>query len=279
MHPLQAFIPFIYDGITFIVFLSIMITCWRMGFARVITGFIGCITATVVAATTAQPLGKALYSLLFRTPVVKMVESRLAGADMDTLPSALYALIKALPQGLLAAAGFEKETLTEHLRQLVIGNQAGAAGIIADVVVQPILVLLLKMVLFLLIFWIVMFFVNKLVWMFYGINRVPVIGSVNRVLGLAVGFLEAAVVMLVVAVLLSILASFSVNGLGLTIQGQRLVLISHDLFQRTVLFRPFIVANPLGLIVNAAEIDWEALGAAGTGNLSVAGLLESLVEG
>lgn len=256
---IQSFVPLIYDIVTIAMFVYMMSVCARRGFVKTVASFVGYIAALFVAASTAKPLATMFYSAFIRPSMTRSIESKLSGVQAEALPGALYQLVESLPQSLLEAAGFNKAALAGSLQGLAENGGQNAAAAIADAVVQPLVVMLLKMVLFLLIFWVAMFFVRRIVWMVGGVNRLPLIGSVNRLLGGVVGIVQAAVMMYVIAVLLMLLISLGSGELALTIQGQRVTLASQAVFEQTMLFKTFIHSNPLDLLMNQESFDLPAI--------------------
>lgn len=277
---MQVFIPLIYDIFTVGMFIYMISTCSRRGFAKTAASLVGYMTAIFTASSVSKPLATATYTVFIKPPITRSIAQKISELEIDVLPQALLELTESLPQELLAAVGLDKEQLVEVLLSLVGGGGQDAAQAITDSVVQPLVVALLKMVLFLVIFTLAMFFVRRLVWMFSGVNRLPIIGPLNRMLGGVVGIVQAAIMLYVTAVLLTLLVSLTGSGITVKIAGESVTLASAAVFQKTMLFRAFINTNPLDILLMKDAVNFsamsEAIGASGLSG-DIGALMESIL--
>ena len=246
---MQPFIPLIYDIATVIVFVYMIAACARGGFLRTIVSFIGYAAALVGAAVLSRPLAAGVYGSLIRPGVIQRIAEKLAQYQNDALPAGLLGLFEGLPEEVLGALGMDKEGIVDALGDLIQNGGQGAAGEIADAIVAPLAVMLLKIIFFYLIFGLLMIIVRRVAWVFGSVNHLPLLGPANRILGGAVGALQAALTMYVVAVLLVLLVSLTKEGIVIRLSGEDITLASYALYQRTVLFRVFVNTNPLDLLL------------------------------
>ncbi|PWM35250.1 MAG: CvpA family protein [Clostridiales bacterium] len=246
---MQPFIPLIYDIATVIVFVYMIAACARGGFLRTIVSFIGYAAALVGAAVLSRPLAAGVYGSLIRPGVIQRIAEKLAQYRNDALPAGLLGLFEGLPEEVLGALGMDKEGIVDALGDLIQNGGQGAAGEIADAIVAPLAVMLLKIIFFFLIFGLLMIIVRRVAWVFGSVNHLPLLGPANRILGGAVGALQAALTMYVVAVLLVLLVSLTKEGIVIRLSGEDITLASYALYQRTVLFRVFVNTNPLDLLL------------------------------
>lgn len=245
---MQQYVPFFYDLVTILIFVVMIASCAHRGFARTIVHFIGYAASLFVAAGLSKPIAQAIYSSLIRPAMVENITAKLSQVGAELLPENLMEVVESLPQVLLEAVGVEKDKLVTLLHQLITGGGGDAAGQIADAIVAPLALMLLKAVFFLLLFSVCMFLVRIISSLFGGINRVPVIGSANRLLGGVIGALQAMLTLYIIAVALTLLVSLT-GSITIHLDGQAVVIASRSIFQQAQLFRAFVNFNPLDLLM------------------------------
>lgn len=255
MLELQNWIPLIYDVLTLILILSMVFSCARQGFLRTVVGLLGYAAAMVGAAACAKPLAEFIYETLLEPPLVRGIESRIEAVQPDLLPDSLLQTVEKLPVFIFEAMGLSQQEMVRALHNLIENGGAQAAQGIVQAVVAPLAVMLLRSFLFILIFGVALFFVRRLAHMFGTVNRLPVVGPANRILGGVVGLLEAALTMYVIILVLQILLTFAGGSIRVQAEGQTVVLAGAALFERTHLFKIFLNFNPLDLLLYANQTD------------------------
>lgn len=152
----------------------------RRGFIAGIFGLFGTLAAIVLAALAARRLAPILFGLLFRPGLVERMQAAIAGGGAQSLSELLASALGFLPEELLAA---------------VAGNLGAAldfaapdiAEMVADQVVAPMVLPLIAAVLFFLLFGLVRVLLGLVQRMAVGLGRLPVISTVNGLLGAAAG--------------------------------------------------------------------------------------------
>lgn len=156
------------------------------------------------------------------------VDSFLKSQSLKNIVSS--ALPSKLASALIAAAQSSAETAQSILQACVNPDKAEAANIIEEAFVNDILIMLVKCALFLLTFT-VLSFVLRLITAATGlINKIPVAGSVNRVLGGAFGILKGGVALVIIAILAAGAAS---------LLGSKYSLFSESTINNSIVFKYF----------------------------------------
>ena len=110
---------------------------------------------------------------------------------------------------------------------------------IMDDIVEPTVLLPLKVIVFLILFSLVALILNLIANASKIINKIPIISSVNGVLGAVLGAAEAAIALVVICMLIRLVIS---------IWGNSLVFINETTIERTLIFRHIYSFDPLSLI-------------------------------
>lgn len=126
----------------------------------------------------------------------------------DSLKNAIEsALPSSLASAVFSAAQSSSETVAKVLQACVNPDDAKAADAIEEAFVNELIILLLKYVIFLLMF-LVLSFVLKLIIAATGIlNKIPVAGGVNRALGGALGIIKGSAALIIIAIIVSALSA------------------------------------------------------------------------
>lgn len=253
---MQDFVVAAYDIVTVLVFLYMIVVGARRGFLRTLVYFIGYAAVLLGAAALSEPAARWIFETLLRPSIVSGIAGKLSEVQQELLPESLLAFAQSVPEGVLGMLGLDQEQLVETLHGLIENGGAGAAGAITDSVVAPLAVNLMRLVLFFLLFSIAMFFVRRLAGVFNEVNRLPLIGPANQVMGGLVGAAQAALTLYVIAAVLKLLVSFTADGLVIQQAGGPLVLCSEALFSKTLFFKAFVNWNPLDLLLSLQETGW-----------------------
>jgi len=228
----------ILDGLTVVLALWLIVSSWKKGLLHTLIHGVGNLFSCLVAFVASRALAESCYKLFFREKLIstieKAVEEKAAGAD---LPGKLEAVVNALPKYLqagLSAAGITVQSLSDTVSDQTAESAKALGTYVTDSVIYPVLYILLQGLLFLLLFAACMVLVHCLAKVLRGVERLPVIGTVNGLLGGVMGALEALVVLFVAAVavrlLLDVTGGFS--------------WLNAPIIDETYLFRHFYYFDP-----------------------------------
>lgn len=196
---MEKFMPLILDVLVIFLLCYCTYRGYRSGFLKTVVNFLGYIISLAVAFAGSRILsewitaGSRGYFLNFVTERMDFS----AGAD-----SIAEQWNQAMPASLIKAAEF----LGIHVDKI---NPDAAvseiAGNVTDHVVMPIVGWLVQGILFLLLFGICCFLVRKLASALGVVRRVPLIGSVNALLGGIIGCLQCFVFLMIITSAISLI--------------------------------------------------------------------------
>ncbi len=189
----------------FVVTVLVMIrSAYRRGFLQSVVQTIGYIAASILAFWGSRVLSEAVYQLFFRDSLRgKLEEALIAASDSGDLAERLQKVAETLPQflqNLLSSSGMGPDALAEQLHGSVEESAAQLSNVILETAIHPLLTMLLQGICFLILFSAAMVLVRCLVKLLRGVRHIPLVGTLNAVLGGVMGLIQAAVVWFVVAV-------------------------------------------------------------------------------
>lgn len=117
------------------------------------------------------------------------------------------------------------------------GSSGFGSGILSDVI-DPIVLVPLKIIVFLVIFALLMLILNIIAQAAKLINRIPVISSVNELLGAVLGFAEAVIILMIISFVIRFIISAS----------DSLVFLNEQTIEKTMIFRHIYNLDPLKLL-------------------------------
>lgn len=113
------------------------------------------------------------------------------------------------------------------------------AEAITTVLLQPIATTMLRVVVFAVIFCLLLLLVNMLYRVGFGVNKLPLLGGINRLLGVGVGVIEALIVVYILCMVLVIVSALA---------GGKVEWLSWDELQKAKIFSALVgLKVPAGL--------------------------------
>ena len=176
----------IYDLVFLIVFAFAAVASWRKGFLASLTELVGAVVGVGVAVW-------ASYEQFVSGSVSEKVESAVAQSGGD-----LAAAVQAMD--------FLPDTVRDTLAQLVQGAGNALPEQITTAL-EPILLPFVQVLLFVVLCMVVRWVFRLLVGLLRHVNGVPLLGGVNRLLGLVLGLMTGALDCWLLALLLWFAAS------------------------------------------------------------------------
>lgn len=111
-----------------------------------------------------------------------------------------------------------------------IGTKETAAAFLEEEVLRGGAISVVQMILFFLLFGVVMLIVRLLAGLFKDVNKIPVIGPVNTLLGAAIGLVEGAIIVYIIALLIHLIIMFMASPM---------IVFNEETIQSTLLFKFF----------------------------------------
>lgn len=213
----------IYDLLFLAVFAFAAVASWRKGFLAGLTELIGAVLGVGIAVWASRTLAPPIYDQFVSGSVSEKVETAVAQSGGD-----LAAAVQSLD--------FLPDTVRETLAQLV----QSAGNTLPDQIstaLEPVLLPFVQVLLFVVLCMVVRWVFRLLVGVLRHVNGVPLIGGVNRLLGLALGLVTGALDCWLFAMLLWFLASVTAGKLEVLTMPILRQSIGYSLFGA---FNPFL---------------------------------------
>ena len=214
----------IIDVVLIIMAVSIIWRCWSLGLVAALISLVGKAVAYVTAIVLSTPIATALYHQFFRAMTLDYVSNKLAeqgvGASMDIVNKAmeleeakieLIAMIEQVMESAgLGAMMDVSEKSEDFISKITTGNLSMAESLV-DTFIQPLAIIVVRIFVFSIIFTMVSIVVGVIFKMGRKVNRIPIIGGVNHILGGAIGVVGAIMITYIVVMCLALLATVT-NG-------------------------------------------------------------------
>jgi uncharacterized membrane protein required for colicin V production len=169
------------DIITVVVFIALISKGAAKGFLSALSELAGLIVSVAAAAVFCQPFGSFIYSHFLKDAVLRAAQSA-AAAELAGVDSALAKLA-----GTYAGA-----------KNAAVADAAASAGLLIGRVAAFAIILIVCLIV-----------AGLIAHAFRGVNRLPVLGGLNRLAGAVLGAVTAALVMFVLSAAISALMPLS----------------------------------------------------------------------
>lgn len=199
----------LYDILFAVVLIMTAVYGWKRGFLSSLMLLAGGVVGIFGAVWAAQTFGPVIYDDYVGVTIAEKVSAALSenGGDVANAVQALTFLPETIRDALL---GTVNEIAGEATPQVVE-------------VLKPIILPLIQVILFLVVCILIRWLFRALAWALRGFNSIPLVGSLNRVLGLVLGALSGALNCWLLSLglwLLSMLSSGQVEFLRSAVLGQ-----------------------------------------------------------
>lgn len=221
------------DLIVGLVALLIVIGGWKKGFLRMAVLLVGYVASVIAAFWLSKWVAGTVYQYFIRDAIAQSIDKAVSMSS-EGLPfgAVLSNVFDKLPgfvvNPILAGFGGE-EALVEGLQNMTGGVLAQLGPVITDTIVEPIITSLIQMFSCLLIFIVCVIIVKTVAAAFKGFYAIPILGPVNSALGAVLGFVKAAILLWLAALVVSMLVALSADSWSW---------LNTQIIDRTVLFKP-----------------------------------------
>lgn len=229
----------IWDLLVVAVVAFCALMAYHKGFLNAVVRLVGTVGALALSLVYSAPAARLVYENFFEQRVLNAVTEnigRFGEPGTEAFAEGMKALVESLPPVFAQAIQSDTSGMFEEWygKALTSGAETLSASL-AESVIGPIAVGLLQAVAFCLLFGVSMLLVNLLAGMLRGVNKIPLVGTVNALLG---GVFGAAQGMLYVFV------GAAVLWLVMTAAGGSLPWLSAETVEQTFLFKYFFLAGP-----------------------------------
>ncbi len=233
---MQLIINYGIDAVLLILLLLSIVSSMRKGFLKCVLSLICAVAALTVAASFNEAAAEWCYDNVLSEIVVSNVEKSInETADTENIGSVIEGVVETVPEFItiqLTKLGVDPLDLSERISQLQLSTE-DAAEKISKEIIRPGVLVLLRLVLYLIIYWIVRFVLGLFSGFICKIADLPILKQVNKWLGAATGVFKG----LLIIVSLTIIFSFceellkSTNVFALAIENSRICDIIEELIQ------------------------------------------------
>lgn len=224
----------ILDAAVVILGLILIISAYKKGFLRSVILVVGYIASILLAVSLSRYAADWAYTVVLEPSIAESINGTVAHtAEELSVATVIPALLTKFPSfvtnPILAGYGGQAG-LIKSLEESTNGVVENLGDVISSTIVAPVVTAVLQMLFCLLIFIICVIIVKMVAALFKGFYALPILGPMNSILGAVLGILEAAIAIYILALVASIVISFTANGLAW---------LNSDVIQSTVLFRWF----------------------------------------
>lgn len=234
---MPSYYPLLLDAVFVLV---VVIFLWRgaaHGFVRAAIHFIGYFAVAIAASMIGTAVAQGVYQNFLQENLLLMVENSLEGfAQSGALAEQLESIFEGLPAILVNILQLNADSISQLLTTVAQETVPAVALTLMDTVIGPTVIFLIQGLVFLLLFTVGLVVVAFVARGFTAVNRLPIIGPVNSFLGGAVGLLQAALLLWVVALAITVFNALS---------GDAIPWLATQTIHRTSLLRLFFETNPL----------------------------------
>lgn len=210
------------DLVLALILLSILYSSWHRGFVASFINLVGTAAGFVLASFLKGPVSERIYDTFLQERVESYVTDTLLAQDSPLL-DALAGLDQAGSAAIQAFTGFlaeqgldfyatqDAEKMGKDILSRITEKGSDPAAAIAQVAVRPLVMTVLETAVFFLMLFLAGILVRAIARVGLGVNHIPLVGSVNRIAGLACGMIYALLVGYVIASGLVLLAGLGKN--------------------------------------------------------------------
>ncbi len=176
----------VFDLVMLALLLVVAFAYARRGFAAGLVQFVGNLASLIGALVLSHQASPLLFEKFFQNGFVTSIQNTISAEGTVNVQQIIEKYAGFLPAGV-------KENLNETASLLVDSSTANLAARLVDEVIAPLLTPIIAIVLFFVAFALCRLLVGLLVAVLTNVNRIPVMGSVNRFFGFLMGLLAGVV--------------------------------------------------------------------------------------
>lgn len=231
--------PWILDALTVVIIAVFALSSYRKGFLNAVVVLLGSLGALFVSLTYSQPVAELVYQQFFHEKIAAVVAQHMGSftaADAAAFAQGIEDMAGELPAVFSSALGSQLGLYVgQWYEQLANSSAQEATAVIANAIVAPVAVGLLRVVVFFIMFSLLMLLVKTVAGLLKTVNYLPLIGTFNALLGGVLGAIQGMLYVFVVSAVLWFLISSSGGQFGP---------VSADIVGQTLLFKYFYTAGP-----------------------------------
>ena len=209
---MAEYINYFWDILAVVMIVSSIVSCFRKGFMYSFVKTVGSIASLIFAAILSQPVSRSIYDTLLRRRMIEGFQRFFESAgeiDLTEFTLAVSEKLSSLPGRL---GDQMLNAFTEYAdrwyQSFSTADFASYAETFTNAVAEPVVVGVLRCVLFLVMFLLFAFLAKLLANLFKGIKYIPILGSLNAVLGSLLGLILGVIHVLILCGLIWLILNF-----------------------------------------------------------------------
>lgn len=239
----------ILDLIVVLIIAFFVITSAKRGFVRTAIEIVGFFLAFYLSLSLSGIAANFIYDGFVKEPMLAQIEEKADDLIKDSLPTVdlnenddaiisqnSVEIYNALPQFIVGVAKNYDITPEGFAQTIKNNNDSNATELLLDYAVKPIVVNLIKIILFIILFIVLSILVKWLAKIVNRIFSIPIIGGLNRTLGAVFGLIKGTIIAAAVCIAISFIISFSENGI---------LFVTSQTIENTYIFKILSGLNPL----------------------------------
>lgn len=176
----------VFDLVMLALLVTVALVYARRGFAAGLVQFIGNLASLIGALVLSHEASPVLFEKFFQNGFVTSIQNTISAEGTVNIQTTIEKYAGFLPESI-------KESLTASAAGLLDSGAPDLAVKLVDEVIAPLLTPIIAIVLFFVAFALCRLLVALLVAVLTNVNRIPVMGSVNRFFGFLMGLLAGVV--------------------------------------------------------------------------------------
>ena len=209
---------YIIDIILLAVFILIVILAAKKGFAKTLLDFLAIVLAVVLAYSIAPMVSEAVYDNIVKDKIVDSVEKQLDGKQLDAVGTAesVKNIINELPEPVVrisSSLGIDVKKLSEKIDLNEISNNLTVESL-TEKVAKPIVMPALSLLSFALLAVVLMIILRLVAGVLSKLFKLPLVGTVNTVLGGVIGALKGVITVVIACMVLKSIFGGADNAFG-----------------------------------------------------------------
>lgn len=199
-------------GVIIIVIITVIV-CFKRGFAKTVLGFLSNIISVVGAFVLGTSLSDLIYSGLIRDNIIDSLSSSInsnlsaststAGEQTNGLPDYVSAILNLF--------GYSTDTVNKNI-DTMIETQSNNIATVVESAIGPVITAIISFFLVIILFVILRFITAKISKLIAGVMEIPVLHTVNRLLGGLVGILDGLVIVYFLTAMVIIIVPIVTGG-------------------------------------------------------------------
>lgn len=229
----------LWDALAVGIILTFAFSAYQKGFLHTAVRLAGTVVAFGVSMIYSKPVAAVIYHSYLKNKLLSAVTQHLPADG----PATMEAFAELASQFASQLPAIFSEQLTQRLglqtEELYAAFSSGDAGnfseLMAASILEPLAVALLQAVVFCLMFGLLMLLVKAVAALVSTVNYLPLLGSINSLLGAVLGTIQGIVYLFVLCAMLWLVITATSNNLSF---------LNFELMQSTKLMKYFFSAGP-----------------------------------